>query len=115
MTRESSEPAVIVIWLTVLIVGLWASNAGSRRVVTAGERLALRFGLSPFMIGLTIIAIGTDMDGGFGAEVTPTDVDTIADLQGFGPVLKKAGHSDDDVNGILHGNTLRFFRRAWGK
>lgn len=52
---------MIAIWLTVLIVGLWASNAGSRRVVTAGERLAMRFGLSPFMIGLTIIAIGTDM------------------------------------------------------
>jgi membrane dipeptidase len=59
------------------------------------------------------LAIVTDMDGGFGAEVTPTDVDTIADLQGFAPVLKKAGYSDDDVNGILHGNALRFFRKAW--
>ena len=61
------------------------------------------------------VAIGTDMDGGFGAEATPTDVDTIADLQGFGPVLKNAGYSDDDVNGILHGNALRFFRDAWRK
>jgi len=59
------------------------------------------------------IAIGTDMDGGFGAEFTPTDVDTIADLQGFAPVLKEAGYSDDDVQGILHGNALRFFHRAW--
>ena len=59
------------------------------------------------------IAIGTDMDGGFGAEATPTDVDTIADLQGFAPVLKNAGYTEDDVNGILHGNVLQFFRRAW--
>ena len=61
------------------------------------------------------LAIGTDMDGGFGAEATPTDVDTIADLQGFGPLLKNAGYSDDDTNNILHGNALRFFRGVWSR
>lgn len=60
------------------------------------------------------LAIGTDMDGGFGAEVTPTDVDTIADLQGFAPVLRKAGYSESDVVGILHGNALSLFTKAWG-
>ena len=59
------------------------------------------------------VAIGTDMDGGFGAELTPTDVDTIADLQGFAPVLRTAGYSEQDVAGILHGNALRLFRTAW--
>ncbi|MEZ6069603.1 MAG: membrane dipeptidase [Pirellulales bacterium] len=61
------------------------------------------------------VAIGTDMDGGFGAEITPTDVDTIADLQGFGPTLSRAGYSDEDVSGILHGNALRMFRRVWSQ
>jgi len=59
------------------------------------------------------IAIGTDMDGGFGAEMTPTDVDTIADLQGFSPILQEAGYANEDVTGILHGNAMRFFRSAW--
>ena len=59
------------------------------------------------------VAIGTDMDGGFGAELTPVDVDTIADLQGFPAVLRRAGVSDPDIDGILHGNALRFFRQAW--
>ena len=59
------------------------------------------------------ISIGTDMDGGFGAEVTPTDVDTIADLQGFPAVLGKAGYGEEVVEGILSGNALRFFREAW--
>lgn len=59
------------------------------------------------------IAIGTDMDGGFGAEVTPTDVDTIADLQGFPAVLEKAGYGKEVVEGILSGNALRLFREAW--
>ena len=56
---------------------------------------------------LANIAIGTDMDGGFGAELTPTDVDTIADLQDFPSVLRNGGISEDDVNGILHGNRRR--------
>ena len=59
------------------------------------------------------IAIGTDMDGGFGAELTPTDVDTIADLQGFGPVLRNNGYTEEAISGILNGNTLRFLRKAW--
>ena len=61
------------------------------------------------------VAIGTDMDGGFGAELTPTDVDTIADLQGFLAVLEKAGISAADIDGILHGNALRFLREAWAE
>ena len=59
------------------------------------------------------VAIGTDMDGGFGAELTPTDVDTIADLQGFPAVLEEAGIAAGDIEGILHENALHFFRTAW--
>ena len=61
------------------------------------------------------IAIGTDMDGGFGAELTPTDVDTIADLQGFADVLKGAGYDDEQIEGIFHANAVRFLCRAWAK
>ena len=59
------------------------------------------------------IAIGTDMDGGFGAEVTPTDVDTIADVPGFSDVLTSAGYSREDAEGVLSRNALRFFHKAW--
>lgn len=56
--------------------------------------------------------IGSDMDGGFGSEQIPGDVDTIADLAKLGPVLESRGYSDGDVNNILHGNFVRFFREA---
>ncbi|MDD9989395.1 MAG: membrane dipeptidase [Spirochaetaceae bacterium] len=59
------------------------------------------------------IAIGTDMDGGFGAELTPTDVDTIADVGGFGEVLRTAGYGQAGADAVLHGNALRFFRESW--
>jgi membrane dipeptidase len=60
-------------------------------------------------------AIGTDLDGGFGREQSPGDLDTIADLQRIPGYLKKRGYSDADIAGIMHANWLRFFRTAWTK
>lgn len=59
------------------------------------------------------VAIGSDLDGGFGTEQTPEDLDTIADLQSLQPLLRKRGYSEADVKAIFHGNWLRFFERAW--
>lgn len=59
-------------------------------------------------------AIGSDLDGGFGREQSPGDLNTIADLQKIPPLLKKRGYADSDVEAIMHGNWLRVFREAWG-
>jgi membrane dipeptidase len=59
--------------------------------------------------------LGTDLDGGFGREQSPTDLDTIADLQKFAGLLRGRGYSETDVAGILYGNWVRFFREAWRK
>ncbi|HEX4142244.1 MAG TPA: membrane dipeptidase [Pirellulales bacterium] len=58
------------------------------------------------------VGIGSDLDGGYGTEQTPGDLRTIADLQRLEPLLSKRGYSDDDINGIFHGNWLAFFRRS---
>jgi membrane dipeptidase len=57
-------------------------------------------------------AIGSDLDGEFGTEQTPHDVDTIADLQKIPAILRRRGYSEEDVNGIMHGNWLRMLRRG---
>ena len=59
------------------------------------------------------IAIGTDLDGGFGREQCPADVETIADLQKLPNLLSARGYSDEDINGIMHGNWLRFLKESW--
>lgn len=59
-------------------------------------------------------AIGTDLDGGFGTEQSPADLDTIADLQKLPAILGRRGYSAADVEGIMHGNWLELLRRAWG-
>lgn len=60
-------------------------------------------------------AIGTDLDGGFGREQSPHDLDTIADLQKLPAMLAKRGYSQEDIAAIMHGNWLRLLRRAWGE
>lgn len=59
------------------------------------------------------IGIGTDLDGGYGLEQSPGDIDTIADLQRLPEMLKERGYSDADIEGIAHGNWVRFLKRAW--
>jgi membrane dipeptidase len=58
-------------------------------------------------------AIGTDLDGGFGREQSPYDVDTIADLRRLPDLLRRRGYDSEAVRGILHGNWVRFFSQAW--
>ncbi len=58
-------------------------------------------------------AIGTDLDGGFGKEQTPHDLETIADLPRMADLLTDRGYSAADVEGIMYRNWVDFFRRAW--
>lgn len=60
------------------------------------------------------IAIGSDLDGAFGTEQSPMDVDTIADLQKIPDILLKRGYSEADIQNICSGNWLRLLRKAWG-
>ena len=56
--------------------------------------------------------IGTDLDGGFGTEQTPLDLNSIADLQKVPAMFKARGYTDEDIANIMHGNFLRFLREA---
>ena len=58
-------------------------------------------------------AIGTDLDGGFGREQSPCDLDTIADLQLLPELLAARSYQADDIANIMHGNWLRFLYSAW--
>jgi membrane dipeptidase len=60
-------------------------------------------------------AIGTDLDGGFGREQSPVDLDTIADLQCVPDMLRRRGYDQEAITGIMYGNWIRFFRQAWQK
>ncbi len=57
--------------------------------------------------------IGSDLDGAFGKEQCPYDIDTIADLQKLPALLSARGYAPTDINNIMHGNWARFLRKAW--
>jgi membrane dipeptidase len=59
------------------------------------------------------IGIGSDLDGAFGKEQCPYDLETIADMQKLPNLLEKRGYSNTDIQNIMHGNWLRFLRNAW--
>jgi membrane dipeptidase len=58
------------------------------------------------------IAIGTDFDGGQGAEAAPAELDTIADLPKLADELDGHDYSRADINAIMSGNWLRVLGRA---
>ncbi len=55
------------------------------------------------------VGIGSDLDGGYGTEQTPADLNTIADLQRLPDILNRRGYSSADIQGFMHGNWIRFF------
>jgi membrane dipeptidase len=59
-------------------------------------------------------AIGSDLDGGFGLEQSPADMETIADLPHLATRLAARGYARADVERIAHGNVLGFLSKAWG-
>jgi membrane dipeptidase len=59
------------------------------------------------------IGMGTDLDGAFGREQCPYDLETIADMQKVPALLKKRGYADADIDNMMNGNWLRFLRNAW--
>ncbi|MGD8969563.1 MAG: membrane dipeptidase, partial [Anaerolineae bacterium] len=58
------------------------------------------------------VGLGSDFDGGYGAESTPAEMDTIADLGRVGPALGDLGYSDEQSAAILSDNWLRVLRAA---
>jgi len=58
------------------------------------------------------VGIGSDLDGAFGNEQCPMDIDTIADLQKLPSLLLKRGYSLDDVQNVCSGNWVGFYLEA---
>lgn len=60
------------------------------------------------------VGIGSDLDGAYGREQSPYDLETIADLARLPGMLAARGWPAADVAKLMHGNWLAFLRRAWG-
>ncbi|RLS29413.1 MAG: peptidase M19 [Planctomycetota bacterium] len=59
------------------------------------------------------IGIGSDLDGAYGREQSPSDLETIADLERLPAMLSARGYSPPDIEKVMHGNWLRCLLNAW--
>ena len=59
------------------------------------------------------VGIGTDLDGGYGKEQAPSDMETIADLRKIPMILENRGYKTEDITKIMHGNWIQFLRTSW--
>jgi len=58
------------------------------------------------------VGLGSDFDGGFGAESAPAEIDTVADLARIGPALAEMGYGEENIAAVLGGNWLHLLRAA---
>jgi membrane dipeptidase len=57
-------------------------------------------------------AIGSDWDGGYGAEAIPAPLTGLNDLPLLAEALLKHGFSEEDVKGIFNGNWVRALKKG---
>lgn len=61
------------------------------------------------------VGIGSDLDGGYGTEQTPLDLDSIVDLTRLSNLLLQRGFKPAEVESIFSGNFIRFLRQTWAR
>jgi membrane dipeptidase len=90
----------------------WQTGSTDRRCVGLEAVADMIDHICQLAGGVHHAAIGSDLDGGFGIERCPHDLDTIADLTRIGPILVARGYGEDDIAAVLYGNWLRLLRRS---
>lgn len=58
------------------------------------------------------VGLGSDIDGGFGRDETPQELDTALDFVKIADALRPAGYTEADILNIMGGNWQRFLSRA---
>jgi membrane dipeptidase len=86
----------------------WERNGRAKEHVTLRDVINHVAHIREVAGGSDCIGIGTDFDGGFGRESIPAELDTIADLPKLANALNGNGFSENEIDGILGENWLRF-------
>ncbi|WP_447640433.1 MULTISPECIES: dipeptidase [Chitinophagaceae] len=58
------------------------------------------------------VCIGSDLDGGFGKEQCPYDLETIADLQKVSELFAKRGYTNSDIENLMYKNWMRALTKS---
>jgi membrane dipeptidase len=114
-TRHLSDPVIRAIAGRGGVIGVVLYNAflepawraDKSTGVTVEVHVRRQIGHVAEVGGWDCVGIGSDLDGGFGREAIPEEIDTIADLHTLGSVVPP-----DARERVLGGNWLAFLRSA---
>ena len=88
------------------------SKGNPREAVTVAEAAAAVDHVCQVVGDVAHVGLGSDFDGGFGAESAPLEMDTVADLGRIVPALGEMGYGDDEIAAVMGENWLRLLREA---
>lgn len=84
------------------------------RPATIQETLGHVDHIADVAAGRSRVGLGSDMDGGFGADKLPDGIDQPSDLQRLVEGLAERGWTTDELEGFASRNWLTLLRRTWG-
>lgn len=123
--RQFSDDQIKALIERDAVIGMafdaWMMHTGWIRGVTTPEQSGLRIERICLHIDRICqlagntrhVGIGSDLDGGYGTEQTPLDLQSIADLQTIPGLLAARGYSQPDIAAIMHGNWIRRLNEIW--
>ena len=88
------------------------SKGDARELVTLDDVVAHIDHVCQVLGSARHVGFGSDLDGGFGRQEIPAEMDSCADLRLVTERLTARGYAADDVAAIGGGNWLRMLRRA---
>lgn len=95
-----------------MIDGLWTAADGKSRITIAEHFTAMIDHICQVTGSAAHVGIGSDFEGGFGADSTPAEIDTVADLDVVSHALTRRGYDSAAIDAILCNNWLRILRRG---
>ncbi|NLE43090.1 MAG: peptidase [Chloroflexi bacterium] len=112
ITRLIEQDAVIgIVPYNAFLQKGW-TRGDAKEAVTVADVAAAIDHVCQLAGDATHVGLGSDFDGGFGAESTPVEIDTVADLQRVGTALTDRGYAEGDVEAILSGNWKRLLKET---
>jgi len=100
----------IVLYNTFLRPG-W-SKGDPKEAVTAADVAAAVDHVCQVVGDAARVGLGSDFDGGFGAESAPLEMDTVADLGRVVPALGEMGYGEEEIAAVMGNNWLRLLQET---
>ncbi len=97
------------------LFSLFLISDGDRRRATVDEAVLHLEHIAQTAGRDDVVALGSDMDGGFGADRLPRGINTPADLHLLADALSSRGWSEEAIAGFRFENWRQFLKRALPK